>query len=331
VIPGDLDAELIRALSDAPNSFPRGTWRPAPSHDPASYATSLAFGLSGDPPAIAAALAGQFSALPWVRSAEPSGGGYLTVTVTSEALATVAPRTAAAGVGCARSDILRGTQAELLPWPDLESALSWRQAWDEQAAAMTGRLAQCAGATLQEGKRGRSAAPRHDAARSPVQAEAAYLGADAVRYRLARTLPGRVAVLGQPTAGQPDRLAPVQLAHAESASVLRWAGDLGLGPARAALLGAPEERSLLGLLSWVQVRVAAAARIGRPAEVPRYLEEVAAAWASCRLVRPALLFHGEAAPADPAVAGARLMLADATRAVLAAGLELTGIAPRERI
>ena len=52
---------------------------------------------------------------------------------------------------------------------------------------------------------------------------------------------------------------------------------------------------------------------------------VAAAWMTCKQEAPALPFGGEARRADPEVASARLLLADADQAVLAAGLALTGI------
>jgi arginyl-tRNA synthetase len=96
-------------------------------------------------------------------------------------------------------------------------------------------------------------------------------------------------------------------------------------------LTAQAELELLGLLGWLPVRVAAAARRHRPDELPRYLEEVAAAWQACRQAAPALPFGGAAAPDEPELASARLVLADAVRAVLAAGLTLTGITATDRL
>ena len=81
----------------------------------------------------------------------------------------------------------------------------------------------------------------------------------------------------------------------------------------------------------VRPSAAAAARRHRPGEVPRYLEQVAAAWTAGRLAGPALPFGGAAAPRDPALAAARLLLADAVRAVLAAGLALAGLPATDRI
>jgi arginyl-tRNA synthetase len=97
------------------------------------------------------------------------------------------------------------------------------------------------------------------------------------------------------------------------------------------LLASPAERELIGLLSWLPVRVASAARRRRADELPRYLEELAPAWQRCRQEAPALPFGGDAAPASPEVTAARLELAEATRVVLAAGLALTGITATDRL
>jgi arginyl-tRNA synthetase len=108
------------------------------------------------------------------------------------------------------------------------------------------------------------------------------------------------------------------------------AADLHLEPGDPAdWLGSPAEQALLGLLPWLPVRVAAAAARGRPDELPFFLEAVSDAWLAVRLAAPALPFGGRAAPADPAVAGARLTLAGAVRDVLARGLTLTGADPCE--
>jgi arginyl-tRNA synthetase len=347
VITGDLDAELISAAraigSIAPDahSAAGATWRPAPDGDPAGYATSLPFELARQagrgPAELATALAAALADVDWIAAAEATGKGYLTITVTGPALGSVAARITAAGAGCARSAELAGTTAAVPPWPDLAIAPTWRQAWLEQARAMAGRLAEAAGATVVAGDERDDAspgAPRPAGPISPVAAAVRFFGTGAVRYRLARTLPGRVDGLTTVDPGR-DEHAAVQLAYAESASTMRWAAELGLadrepGPATG-LLDAAAERALLGLLSWFPLRVAAAARRSRPAELPHYLERVAAAWTDCRLACPALPFGGEAAPREPALRAARLQLADAARTVLAAGLALTGIEPAARI
>ncbi|HSR86291.1 MAG TPA: DALR anticodon-binding domain-containing protein [Streptosporangiaceae bacterium] len=356
MITGDLDRELAAALAAlaadgqlpaaAARLAPGGTWRPAPGDRPAAFGTSLAFELArlnGRSPAeVAAVLAPPLGALPWIQAAEPSGDGYLTITVTPQALAASAARMAAAGLSCAHSTILRGTAAAVRPWPDLAAARSWPEAWQDQADTMSGRLAQAAGATVSitsEWKRGGLQPPPARDRRSPVYAAVAYLGVSSVRYRLARTVPGstaQLAKLSEPRARTADPLYIVQQAHADAASTLRWAADLhlarvGLGERPMELLTAKAELELLGLLAWLPVRVAAAACRHRPDEVPRYLEQVAEAWMTCRQAAPALPFGGRAAPDEPELASARLVLADAARAALAAGLALTGITASERM
>lgn len=358
MLTGDLDTELAGALgalagagelpAAAAEVLPGGTWRPAPGGDPASFASSVPFEiarLARRPAAdVAAALAGALRKVSWIQAARPSGDGYLTITVTPAALAALPGRIVAAGPGCARSRILRGAAVTIRPWPDLAVSLTWQDAWQAQADAMNGRLAEAAGATVADfsDRERAGAAPRPSTPDSPVMAAISYLGVAAVRYRLARTAPGTVERLADEMlvgSRAPDPLYAVQVAHAEAASTLRWAEDLGLPPPGTeagtgcehadASLSTPAERELLGLLSWLPVRVASAARRRRPDELPRYLEELALGWRQCRQAAPALPFGGATAPADPAVAAARLVLADATRTVLAAGLALTGISAAE--
>ena len=340
---------------------PGRTWRRAPDQNPASFATSIAFDLAaatGRPPArLAASLARPLRRLPWVAAAEPARDGYLTITVTARALGRAAARLAAGGPATAAGTTLAGTVTVVPPWPDPAAAPTWRHAWQAHATAMTSRLAQAAGAqvaatTKVNGERGKpgadatatsrqlaggsgpagSGSARADAVapRDMAVADAvAWFGAPAVRYGLARTSPGRVSELGRvllrPGASGPDPLYPVGQAHASADSALRWAADLHLQPGDPAeWLGSPAEQALLGLLPWLPVRVAAAAARDRPDELPFFLEAVSDAWLAVRLAAPALPFGGRAASADPAVAAARLTLADAVRAVLACGLRLSG-------
>jgi arginyl-tRNA synthetase len=359
VADGDLPPAAARVA-------PGRTWRRAPDQNPASFATSIAFELAaatGRPPApLAASLARPLRRLPWVAAAEPARDGYLTITVTSRALGRAAARLAAGGPGVAAGNTLAGTSTAVPPWPDPAAAPTWRHAWQDHAAAVTSRLAQAAGAQVTamakvnrergkpaadaaatsrqlaggSGPAGSGSAPADAVSpRGIAVAEAvAWFGAPAVRYGLARTSPGRVAELGRvllrPGASGPDPLYPVRQAHASADSALRWAADLHLEPGDPAeWLGSPAEQALLGLLPWLPVRVAAAAARRRPDELPFFLETVSNAWLAVRLAAPALPFGGRAAPADPAVAGARLTLAGAVRNVLASGLTLTGAGPRE--
>lgn len=349
MILADLDRELAVAVaalvadgalpSAATRISPGHTWRPEPDADPASFATSLGFELavlaSRHPADIAARLATLLASLPWVAAADVTGRGYLTVKVTARALGETAGQLAAAGPAAARSTILAGTTASVRPLPDLATARTWRRAWQGHAAAVTGRLATAAGAAPIAAMNGERGSFLADAARTwqPTVASAvAWYGLHSVRYSLARTTPGRVAQLERslaPGAAHHDPLYPVQQAHASAAATLRWATELDLrttepGEESGDLLCAPCERALLGLLSWLPVRVASAARRNRPDEIPGYLEAVSAAWLAVRQEAPALPFGGRAAPTDTTTAGARLMLADAVRAVIAAGLAIVG-------
>ncbi len=352
MILADLDRELALGVAAlvADGTLPPAaarivagrTWRRAPGAGPASFATSLAFELAAlaarQPADVAARLAAPLAQLPWVAAAGQTGGGYLTIAVTPRALGQAAARLAAAGPAAARSTILAGTTASVRSWPELGAALTWRHAWHDHGDVMAGRLAAAAGASATVSSKGERRALRADAVgiRQPtVAAAVAWYGIRPVRYGLARATPAQVPRLGlrqlAPGAAGVDPLYAVQQAHTSAAATLRWAAELGLSadvPAERAgdLLTVPAERALLGLLPWLPVRVASAAHRHRPDEIPGFLETVGRAWLAVRQAAPALPFGGRAAPADAATAGARLMLADAVRVVLAAGLALTGAA-----
>ncbi|MGH3274320.1 MAG: hypothetical protein ACRDNZ_08350, partial [Streptosporangiaceae bacterium] len=161
VIPADLGAELAGAIRHlvAAGKLPAsatglrvtGTWRPG-LPGAALYATSLPFELArltgGEPGVVAARLGAAMESAEWITSAESTGGGYLTIGVTSAALSSLAARISRAGPACLSSDALRGTSVPAPPLPDLAAAPGWRQAWREQRAALAGRLALAAGATV---------------------------------------------------------------------------------------------------------------------------------------------------------------------------------------
>ena len=126
MLTGDLDrllaAEISARQTGSPAITSAGTWQPAPPGSaPGTYATPVAFRLGPDPLPIATALAGALRRADWVRVATVTGG-YLTVTVTPDALGTLATRITAAGPACARSTALAGTAAPAPPAPDLAAA-----------------------------------------------------------------------------------------------------------------------------------------------------------------------------------------------------------------
>lgn len=331
MIPGDIAAALgVRAS---------GTWRPAPGGAPGSYATSLPFLMAGEaagePARIAAGLAARLRGEAWIEGACVTGG-YLTVTVTASALTGLAVRVTEAGAACAASDALRGTSVSAPASGDPATAPTWAAARQLVAAAVTGRLAQACGATLTLEDRPVRVVPPGQA--DPAAA-VAFAGTDAVRYALARS----ASVGAKPIdaarcvkGGLENPFFLVQYAHAQAASVLRWAGDLGVerGAAdgfRGELLWHRGELELLAAMSWLPERVAAAARRRRPDVLARHLECLASRWLDCAEGHPALPFGGRLAPRDPAEASARLWLAAAAQTAIAAGLRLLGVAAPPRI
>src|SRR5262249_11984645 len=139
---------------------------------------------------------------------------------------------------------------------DPASAASWDEARQMVAAAVTGRLAAAAGATVTiQNEPHRSSRPDP----SGPAAAVAFAGPDAIRYALARTPPGRSAAVDALTCARNVPGNPffaIRYAHADAASVLRWAADLGMDRGQADalrpdLLSHPSERELLGALSWL--------------------------------------------------------------------------------
>ena len=327
-----------------------------PGGAPGSYASSLPFRLAApgeDPRDVAAQLAATLESEPWIAAATVTGRGYLTVTVTKDALAGLAVLIPQAGEACAASDALRGRTVPAAPEVDLAAEPGWAQARAALAAELTGRLAAAAGATLLfSAERSvvpppippppaltepetpavpppASPAPARAAA-GPVAAAVRYAGADAVRFALARTPPGgpppEAAAVARQTLTNPAYA--VRYAHAAAAAVLRWAATLGTQPAgpeefRPRLLDRPEELALLDALSWLPERVAMAARRGRPDEFAGYTEELAA--------RTVDTMSTPGFTNIPAISSEGLWLAAAARTGLAASLGLLGITAPERL
>jgi arginyl-tRNA synthetase len=349
VITGDLDRALATAISSA------GTWRPAPpgtARGARTYATTVAFrlagGQSGGPEAVAARLAARLGELDWVETATVTGGGYLVVTVTAAALGRLAVRITQAGPGCARSSALAGTDLTRPAPFDPTSARTWEEARQRVHAAVTARLAEAAGARVEQHDAERIAAPdcpAPAAAPSAVAGAIAYAGVDAITYALARLPSGGPARVDARLAAAHHLGNPayaVRYAHAHAASALRQAADLGLDQGEAAqfqprLLTHPSEQALLYELSWLPERVAGAARRVRPDVFVRYLEGLARAYfdaqEACPAAWPGMTVPG-ASPAERAAvqaAAARLWLAAASRTALLTGLGLLGVSAPGRL
>jgi hypothetical protein len=312
-----LTADLHRAILAAAGT-PDDDPLLRPGQKPGTYTSSLPFRISR---AAASALKTTLNKEPWIAATEVTG--YLTVTVTHDALAAEAVRTARAGPAAAASDALRGRTMPGPPETDLTVAPDWPSAQKALAAQLTARLAATAGAIIFYAER--SMVPPSGQA-SPVPAAIAYAGNDAVRFALARTPPGGAPpdpeVIARHVLGNPAYA--VRYAHAAAAGVLRWAAALGTEPGgfEPRLLGEPVELALLDALSWLPERVAMAARRGRPDEFAGYLEELAA--------RTIDTMSTTGFTTISSISSERLWLADAARTALAAGLGLLGVDAPER-
>src|SRR6185437_4607587 len=111
-----------------------------------------------------------------------------------------------------------------------------------------------------------------------LAAAISFAGADAVRFWLARALPGRpvrvdAAIMARHAPDNPAYA--VRYAHARAASGVRWAAIPATEAVPRRPPADPGELALLDALSWLPERVAVAARRGRPDEFARYLEELA--------------------------------------------------------
>ena len=158
------------------------------------------------------------------------------------------------------------------------------------------------------------------------------IGLDAARYALVRThletnLDIDLDLWARATNDNPVHY--VQYAHARVASILRNAAELGVEPgSHPQLLTHEKEGELLRALAEFPRVVAAAATLREPHRVARYLEETAASYHrfydSCRV-----LPMGDEEPTD--LHRARLRLVEATKVVLANGLDLLAVSAPDRM
>jgi arginyl-tRNA synthetase len=310
------------------------TLRPASNKVPGSYASTLPYLLSTPvipPIRVATILAERLASLSWIASTTVTAG-HLNITVTADALASLAVRIPAAP-DCAASDILRGLTVPA-PHP---AGLDWADAQSWAVADAICRLGRKAGAQTFPERLSQRKAVTNPA--FTVATASGYAGPGTLRY----------ALLTRPRGWRPASAADlpvryhsanpvyaVRYAHAHAASTLRQAVDLGLDRGEAVefvsrLLGHPIERALLDAMSWLPERVAWAARRGRPGEFARYLEALAGTYHDCRERCPALPFGGHSAPRDPDTTRARLWLVTAVRTTIAAGVELLGVSAPDRL
>jgi arginyl-tRNA synthetase len=336
VITRDLRHSIARAVAAA--GFESAEPGLRPTGTPGQYSASVALALGANPRQTAAALAATLREERWIATAEVTGPGYLTVTVTPEALASVADTVTAEGPACVTSDALAGVTVPATPPGDPLAAPTWEKARTALAARLTVSLAAAAGATVADppaAERKRPTLPARasslDSPPPPARA-VSFAGRDAVTFTLARAIPGKPLRLDEEIMARRVPANPayaVRYAHARAASGVRWAAN-----SRPITLGRPAvprhplahqaELVLLDALSWLPERVAIAARRGRPDEFARYLEELASATVA------ALICPGYPANARAPGTG-RLAMAEAARTGLAAGLGLLGVGAPDRL
>ena len=116
----------------------------------------------------------------------------------------------------------------------------------------------------------------------------------------------------------------MQYTHARCCSVLRKAEDFDFSSPDASLLDDPYAQTLLKALDAFPAAVLSAADKNEPYVVSRCIMSVASAFNK-------FYYEQRIMADDPAVKAARLALTDATRQVLANGLNLLGIQAPERM
>jgi arginyl-tRNA synthetase len=162
------------------------------------------------------------------------------------------------------------------------------------------------------------------------------IGVDAARYALARysaDSPIDIDVELWTRTTRDNPVYYVQYVAARTAAVARNAADVGLHRGEAddfqpELLAHPKEHELLKALGEYPAIVATAAELREPHRIARYLEELAGAYHrfydNCRILPVG----------DEGITPrhrARLWLNDATRTVIANGLDLLGVTAPERM
>lgn len=162
-----------------------------------------------------------------------------------------------------------------------------------------------------------------------------WIGTDAVRYSLARyPADSPLSLEGEELRKQTNEnpVFYVQYAHARTSNVHKLAVEDGVRPEDGfdpSLLTAPTEAALLAILGDFPRVVALAAKLREPHRVARYLEDLAGRfhkWYDTCRVRPV---NRDEEVTD--LHRTRLWLNDATRQVLANGLDLLGVSAPERM
>ena len=291
MITAELRQAILAAVGPAGAEDGDPLLRPGPA--PGSYASSLPFRLARpgqDPREVAAALASRLAGEPWIAVAEVTGRGFLTVTVTHDALAGLAVRIVQAGPACTQSDALRGCTVPAAPPGPMAAAPDWPQARVALAAQLTARLAAVAGATV-------FLYPERSSVPAPAPLPAAQPEGRSAAQPTAHPLAQPTAhPLAQPTAhplAQPiAHLLAQPIALPEDGPVAAAARYAGADAVRFALARMPPGGSAGGPVGGAAPVAAVLAQhvLANPAYAVRYAHAAAAAvlrWAAALGTRPA--------------------------------------------
>ncbi len=301
------------------------------------YTTAIALRLARParrpPREIAEAVAARLRLDQAVSGVDVAAGGFLNIRLASDARGEIARMIVRAGDGYVRDTAARDTAARGVtpgrPWPDGDNDHAGRRDGDDHAGGVRAVTGSTADPT-----------DLADTGLADLADLVSTVGTDAARYSLARLPPGSAGardidlidldVITRQANGNP--VFRVQYAHTRICLLLRNAGQLGLGVdvegADVSLLTHPREGDLLRALGDLPRAVAAAAELWAPYRVARYLEELADTYHRFHGVCEVLPRGNDAAGA---LTGARLLLADATRIVLAGGLHLLGVSAPTRM
>lgn len=161
------------------------------------------------------------------------------------------------------------------------------------------------------------------------------IGVDAARYSLVRSSVNSSIDIDLDLWTKQESVNPVyyvQYAHARAASIARNAAEFEYGTVTPdfALLDSDLEGALIRTLGEFPRVVASAATLREPHRIARYLEELAGAYHPFQSNKALRVLPMGDEPVSP-VNAARLILANATRQVLANGLALLGVTAPERM
>ncbi len=338
---GELDVAIPAAVTvERPRSFDHG-----------DYATPIALRLarSARRPSreVAEAVAGRLRQERAVAGVDVAGSGFLNIRLAGGAVGEIARIIVRTGGDYGRGSAADGRAALATAIPATATLASARRAAVADASAMLLDAVRhpqppdrcdeaMVGAPVSLARGG-------EPVEAPVQVGAFLtigelvdaVGADAARYWLVRVPLNRALTLDLDLLARQTNDNPafqVRYAHARICALLRNAGELGLSldveDAEVSALTHPREGDLLLALGELPRVVQTAAGRRAPYRVARYLEEVAGTYHRFHDACRVLPQGDEQAGARN---GARLLLADATRIVLANGLRLLGVSAPTRM